>query len=163
MPVCLAADCMHAIMFVGLVSRSRYLRKGWIVVSHSKLWNAITYPCPRYQLLAPKSSFVPNNPTKTTRWTFSYCVFKLLIRKWVKLLVENWVRHHSRLYIIGRFKKWQNAVNKSRLYQIQPTHRLPTLAPFYYGYFHVYQSFILFSKHVIVGESFCVSSHRHII
>ena len=35
-----------------------YLRQGQVIASHSILWDAITYPCLRYPLLAPKSSFL---------------------------------------------------------------------------------------------------------
>ena len=39
-----------------LVARSRYLRQGWVVASHRILWDAITYHCLRYLLLATKST-----------------------------------------------------------------------------------------------------------
>ena len=39
-------------------ARSRYLRQGLVITSHNKLWDAITYPCLRYLLLAKKSSNV---------------------------------------------------------------------------------------------------------
>ena len=37
-------------------ARSRYLRQGWVIASHSILWDAITNHYLRYLLLAPKSS-----------------------------------------------------------------------------------------------------------
>ena len=37
---------------------SRYLGHGQDITSHRILWDVITYPCPRYLLLAPKSSIV---------------------------------------------------------------------------------------------------------
>ena len=39
-------------------ARSRYHRQRWIIASYSFLWTAITYPCLRYLLRAPKSSYV---------------------------------------------------------------------------------------------------------
>ena len=42
-------------------ARSRYLRQGYVIASHRILWDAITYPCLRYLLLAPKSSYSMNN------------------------------------------------------------------------------------------------------
>ena len=38
-------------------ARSRYLRQGEVTTSHSKLRGVMTYPCLRYPLLAPKSSY----------------------------------------------------------------------------------------------------------
>ena len=38
--------------------RSRYLRQGLLITSHSKLWDVITYTCLRYLLLTPKSTYV---------------------------------------------------------------------------------------------------------
>ena len=38
-------------------AKSRYLRQGSVIKSHSKLWDVITYPCLRYLLLTPKSSY----------------------------------------------------------------------------------------------------------
>ena len=37
---------------------SRYIRQGFVIASHRILWDAITYLCLRYLLLAPKSSYV---------------------------------------------------------------------------------------------------------
>ena len=42
--------------YVDFAARSRYLREGWVITSHSLLWGVITYPCLRYLFLAPKSS-----------------------------------------------------------------------------------------------------------
>ena len=39
-------------------ARGRYLRQGYVISSHSLLWDVITYPCLRYLLLATKSSYV---------------------------------------------------------------------------------------------------------
>ena len=39
-------------------ARSRYLRHGYVTTLHCILWDVITYPCPRYLLLAPKSSYI---------------------------------------------------------------------------------------------------------
>ena len=36
---------------------SRYLGLGLVITSHRILWDVITYPCPRYLLLMPKSSY----------------------------------------------------------------------------------------------------------
>ena len=38
-------------------ARSRYLRQGKVITSHSLLWDVITYTCLRYLLLAPKSPY----------------------------------------------------------------------------------------------------------
>ena len=45
--------------YIGTGARSRYLRQGNVIASHNFLWDAIpcTYPCLRYLLLAPKSSY----------------------------------------------------------------------------------------------------------
>ena len=40
-------------------TRSRYLRQGYVIASHSILWDAITYPCLSYLLLATKSTNHP--------------------------------------------------------------------------------------------------------
>ena len=45
-------------------ARSRYLRKVWVIASHRILWDAITYPCLRYLLLVPKSSYLLLDPFK---------------------------------------------------------------------------------------------------
>ena len=45
-------------LFVDFVARSRYLRQGWVIASHSILWDAITHPCLRNPLLATKFSFI---------------------------------------------------------------------------------------------------------
>ena len=37
--------------------RSRCPMHGWVITSHSILWDAITYPCLRCLLLVPKSSY----------------------------------------------------------------------------------------------------------
>ena len=39
-------------------ARSRYLRQGWVIASHSTSWDAIINLCLRYLLLAPKSSYM---------------------------------------------------------------------------------------------------------
>ena len=39
-------------------ARSRYHRQRWIIAPYSFLWTAITCPCLRYLLRAPKSSYV---------------------------------------------------------------------------------------------------------
>ena len=41
-------------------ARSRYLGYGWVITSHSLLWDVITYTCPRQLLMAPKSSYKVN-------------------------------------------------------------------------------------------------------
>ena len=41
--------------------RRSYLRQGWITATYRMLEYAITYPCMRYLLLAPKSSFIGHN------------------------------------------------------------------------------------------------------
>ena len=43
------------------VARSRSLRQAYIITSHSKLPDVITYPCLRYLLLTPKSSYIPDH------------------------------------------------------------------------------------------------------
>ena len=43
--------------YLWLIHRSRYLRHGLVIASHSILWDVITYPCLRYLLLVPKSSY----------------------------------------------------------------------------------------------------------
>ena len=40
------------------VASSRYLRQGWVITSHSKLRDVITYPCLNYLFLATRSSIV---------------------------------------------------------------------------------------------------------
>ena len=40
--------------------RSRYLRQGLVITSHNLLWYAITYPCLRFLLMMPKSSYIIN-------------------------------------------------------------------------------------------------------
>ena len=44
--------------YVDFVARSRYLKQGYVIASHSILWDAITYPCLRYLLLATKSLYI---------------------------------------------------------------------------------------------------------
>ena len=39
-------------------ARTRYLRQGEVIAPHRILWFGITYPCLRYLLLAPKSSYM---------------------------------------------------------------------------------------------------------
>ena len=39
-------------------ARSRYLRQGYVITSHSKPWDAITYPYLRYLLLTQKSPYM---------------------------------------------------------------------------------------------------------
>ena len=43
-------------IYVDFVARSRYLKQGYVIASHSILRDAITYSCLRYLLLATKSS-----------------------------------------------------------------------------------------------------------
>ena len=50
-------DWFHAIWYEDFVARSKYLRQGWVITSHSLLWDVITYPCLRYLLLATKSTY----------------------------------------------------------------------------------------------------------
>ena len=59
-------------------ARSRYLGLGQVIISHSLLWDAITYACPRYILLESKSSYVLtfyiySNPLK-------FCCIVILFR-----------------------------------------------------------------------------------
>ena len=46
------------VSYEDFIARSRYLRQGKVIISHSKLWDVITNPCLRYLLLATKSSYV---------------------------------------------------------------------------------------------------------
>ena len=39
-------------------TRSRYIGHGWVIASHCVLWDAITYPWPRYLLLVPMFSYM---------------------------------------------------------------------------------------------------------
>ena len=61
---------------VDFVARSMYLRHGWLTASHSILWDAITYPCLRYLLLATTfssilSGFIPYYFTHILRSFFT--------------------------------------------------------------------------------------------
>ena len=58
--------------FDDFVVRSRYLRQGKVITSHSKLWDVITYPCLRYLLLATKSSFVCIYPKCVVKFRCSH-------------------------------------------------------------------------------------------
>ena len=40
---------------MGICVRSKYLGQAYVITSHSILWNLITYPCPKYLILALKS------------------------------------------------------------------------------------------------------------
>ena len=44
--------------FEDFVAKSRHLRQGYVIASHSIQWDAITYSSLRYLLLATKSSFI---------------------------------------------------------------------------------------------------------
>ena len=48
-----------SISYEDFVARSRYLNQGYVITSHGKMWDVITYPCLRYLLLATKSSYIP--------------------------------------------------------------------------------------------------------
>ena len=52
-------------IYEDFVARSRCLQQGWMIASRRILRDAITYPCPRYLLLATKSKYkgsdIPNN------------------------------------------------------------------------------------------------------
>ena len=52
-------------IYEDFVARSRCLKQGWIIASHSILWDAITCPCLRYLLLATTSKYegsdIPDN------------------------------------------------------------------------------------------------------
>ena len=56
---------IYIYIYMDFGARSRYLRQRWVIASHSILWDAIIYPCLRYLLLAPKSSY------------YSYCIYYL--------------------------------------------------------------------------------------
>ena len=47
--------CHWHTIYENFDARSRYLRQGYVIASHSILWDAFTYPCLRYLLLATKS------------------------------------------------------------------------------------------------------------
>ena len=72
---------------------SKYLGHGWVITSHSILWDVITYPCPRYLLLALKSSDVNwfmisfGNVAKTGKWyqtgqKLQLCTRLALLMQW---------------------------------------------------------------------------------
>ena len=44
-------------IYEDFVARSKYLRQGKVITSHSLLWDVITYSCLRYLLLATKSTY----------------------------------------------------------------------------------------------------------
>ena len=48
--------CIGNTTYECFVARNRYLGQGRVITSHEKLWDVITSPCHRYQLLAPRSS-----------------------------------------------------------------------------------------------------------
>ena len=49
----------HIQVYEDFGARSRYLRQGWVIASHSILWDAIAMPGTlRHLLMAPKSSYV---------------------------------------------------------------------------------------------------------
>ena len=43
-------------LYGDFVARGRYLEHGPVITSHSILWDVITYPCPKFLPLVPKSS-----------------------------------------------------------------------------------------------------------
>ena len=75
-------NIMNSTWYVDFGARSRYLRQGWIITSHRILWYAITSPCLRYLLLAPKSSyhvlFILFRCFGYSKWTY-FSFFKKLV------------------------------------------------------------------------------------
>ena len=50
---------VQSLIYKDFGGRSRYLSCGWVIASHSVLWDANTHPCLIYLLLVPKFSYVP--------------------------------------------------------------------------------------------------------
>ena len=73
-------------LFEDFGAKSMYLRQGYVITSHSLLWDVITYPCLSYLLLAPKSSFICTHMRSRDDFRFAPS-------QWETALLCNYVSH----------------------------------------------------------------------
>ena len=84
-------------------ARSWYRNEGYVIASHSILWDAITYPCLRYLLLATKSLYdCWSSPQQIIM--FSAAIFRVSYERWSMLLNDT----SEKLYMMVYFNCTQD-------------------------------------------------------
>ena len=75
--------CIIHGMYEDFGPRSRYLKQGLLIASHIVLWDAINYPCMRYLIQAPTSSFY-----HSILGIWSFWLYNLMRCHWHNLVIS---------------------------------------------------------------------------